>query len=65
MLGHSELITCGICRQEKELYFDGQAHCVYQEKCKCDKQKIDKKKFDEALRLIGQSLKNGKLIYAK
>jgi hypothetical protein len=65
MLGHSELITCGTCKQEKELYFDEENCCVYQEKCLCDKQKVNKKKIDEALHLIGELLKNGESFYAK
>lgn len=65
MLGHSELITCSTCKQEKELYFDEENHCVYQEKCNCDKQKVNKKKIDEAVRLVCELLKNGESFYAK
>jgi hypothetical protein len=59
MFSHTEIITCPTCKQEKDYYVDNDGYCIYESKCQCDKQRVNKKKIDEALRLVGELLKTG------
>ena len=62
---HDELYICRQCKQDKIFYYDDQDNLVYEEKCLCDKEKLKTKKIDEALKLIGELIKNGQIIYVK
>jgi hypothetical protein len=60
-----EIILCPKCRNEKDFYVDDDGFCFYESKCQCDKLKAKNKKLDEALKLIGELINEGKLNYAK
>lgn len=62
---NEEIIVCSTCKQEKSYYYDEDCFCVYESKCQCDKNRLNKKKFDEAIRLIELAILNGDYSYAK